>query len=221
MNLLKIVFCKVYIKFSDEQAGSKEMRSSYLGRQNSWVSIEKYETEISIKKGSVSPSIKHTQFPWASTVHKVQGLSLKQDVIDFNLRKQKSFGPGQICTVLSRVKTYDNLNCIEEFKKSAVKVNKDALLEYENPKQNDLFSTIKRNAISGDTVTVLVHNVRSLPRHADDVVSENRIINNNIRFTETQIKPPDSTSKIIEILNFFNVNFNNNENKFLSLAYGC
>ena len=35
---------KVYIKFSDEQADSKAMRSSYLGRQNSWVPIEKYET---------------------------------------------------------------------------------------------------------------------------------------------------------------------------------
>ena len=34
-----------------EQTGSKAMRPSYLGRQNSWVSIEKCETKISIKKG--------------------------------------------------------------------------------------------------------------------------------------------------------------------------
>ena len=33
----------------------------------------------------------------------------------------------------------------------------DALLEYEHLKQNYLFSTVKRNAVSGDTVTVLVH----------------------------------------------------------------
>ena len=32
---------KVYVKFSDEQAGSKAMRSSYLNKQNSWVPIEK------------------------------------------------------------------------------------------------------------------------------------------------------------------------------------
>ena len=37
---------KVYIKFSDEQAGSETMRSSYFGRKNSWVPIEKCETEI-------------------------------------------------------------------------------------------------------------------------------------------------------------------------------
>ena len=50
----------------------------------------------------------------------------------------------------SRVKTYDNLYCIGEFKKSAIKVNKDALLKYERLKQIDLFSKIKRNVISGD-----------------------------------------------------------------------
>ena len=53
-------------------------------------------------------------------------------------------------------------------------------------------------------VTVLVHNVRSLPRHADDIVNDNRMINNDIIGSiETQIKPSDSTSKIIETFNFF------------------
>ena len=166
--------------------------------------------EISIKKGSPSPSIKSTQFPltlaWASTVYKVQGLSLEQGVIDFDLQKQKSFGPGQMYTALSRVKTYDNLYCIGEFKKSAIKVNKDAMLEYKCLKQNDLFSTGKRNAISVDTVAVLAHNVGSFPRHLYDILSDNRIINNDIiGFTETQIKPSDSTCKIIETLNLHNI----------------
>ena len=71
------------------------MRSSYLSRKNSWVPIEKCEPEISINKGSESPSIKRTHFPLI-------------------------------------------------------------LLEYERLKQNDLFSTVKRNAILGDAVIVLV-----------------------------------------------------------------
>ena len=69
-----------------------------MGRQSSWVAIEKRETEISINKGLASPNIKRTQFPltlaWASTVHKVQGLGLEQGVFDFHLRKQRSFGAG-------------------------------------------------------------------------------------------------------------------------------
>ena len=54
------------------------------------------------------------------------------------------------------------------------------------------------------------------------IVSDNRIINNDIiGFAETQIKSSDSTCKILETLNFFNVDFNNNENKFSSLAHRC
>ena len=79
------------------------------------------------------------------------------------------------------------------------------------------FSTKK-----SDTITVVVHNVRSHSKQVDDVVSDDKIINNGIiGFTETQIKPSDSTWKIIETLNFSNINFNNDENKVLSLVYGC
>ena len=122
-------------------------------------------------------------------------------------------------TALSKIKTYDNLYCIGEFKKSAIKVKKDALLEYERLEQNDLLSTIKRNSVSGDTVTVLVYAVRSLPRHIDDIASRNRIVNSNIiGFTKTQIKSSDSVCEITEALNLFNIYFNNHENKFLSLV---
>ena len=83
------------------------------------------------------------------------------------------------------------------------------------------FSTVNRNSISGDTVTLIVHTVRSLPGHIEDILRDNRIINNNIiEFTESQIKSSDSSYKIIETLNLFNINFNNNENKLLSLPYG-
>ena len=69
------------------------MQLSYLASPNFWTPIQKYETELPINRGSISPSIKGTQFPltltWVSTVHKFQGLSLEQCVIDFDLRKQK------------------------------------------------------------------------------------------------------------------------------------
>ena len=64
--------------------------------------------------------------------------------------------------------------------------------------------------------------MRSLSRHVDDILSDNRIKSNNLTgFTEIQTKLSDSTSKIIETLNFFNINFNNKENKLLSFANGC
>ena len=88
-------------------------------------------------------------------------------------------------------------------------------MEYERLKQNDLFSPIKRNAISDDTFTILVDNVRSLPKHVDDAISENRIINNDIiGFTETQTKPSDSTCILLFSILILIINFNNNELNF-------
>ena len=121
------------------------MTSSYLGRHICWVPIEKCETVTSLKRGSALPSIICIQLPltltWTSNVHKVQGLSFVEGVIYFDLPKQNLLGPGQMYTVLSSVKTYD---------KSAIKINKDALLEYERLKPIDLFFTIKRNSVSGN-----------------------------------------------------------------------
>ena len=68
------------------------MTSPYLGRQNSWVPIEKCKTEISIKTESSSSSTKRSHFlltlELTSTFHKVQDLSLEQGVIDSDLRQR-------------------------------------------------------------------------------------------------------------------------------------
>ena len=91
--------------------------------------MKKSETEIPITKASASPSIKinHFLLAWASTVHKVQSLSLDQGVVDFDSKKQKSFGPGQTYTALSRVKPNDKLFCKRKYKRSPIKLNMDTL----------------------------------------------------------------------------------------------
>ena len=217
---------KVYIKFSDSQIGAKVKSSCWFSRQNSCVRIEKCEAEFPIKKGTSYPTIKRTQFPlvlaYASTVHKVQGLSIEQGVVDFNLRKQRSFGSGQIYTALSRIKTFDTLYCTGEYKRISIKASTEALKEYERLKEHSIFSEIEKNIVSDETLTFLILNVRSLAKHARDVASDSRILNNDIvSFTETQIELSDSTAMITETLQSFNMNYNNNINKFSSLAYGC
>ena len=62
-HLLGLQSCHLYIKFSEEKSGSNAMKSPYLGRHNSWVPIEKCETEISIKKGSASPEQGFCRYP--------------------------------------------------------------------------------------------------------------------------------------------------------------
>ena len=109
------------------------------------------------------------------------------------------------------METYNDLYCVGEFKKLAKKVNKEALLEHKHLKPNDLFTTTKRNTIQYDILIVLDHNVRSFSKQVNDIVSNYRIINNDIiGLTEKQINVLGSTYKIIKALNFF-----------LSSAYGC
>ena len=54
------------------------------------------------------------------------------------------------------------------------------MFHYEGLKQNDLFSKIKINNISDDTITAFDHNVWLLLKHIDDIVSDNRKTNNDI-----------------------------------------
>ena len=68
-----------------------------------------------------------------------------------------------------------------------------------------MFSTIKRNNISDNKITVFVHDARSFSKYTDDIVSDDRIINDKIiGYTETQINPSkDSTSKNNGNIEFF------------------
>ena len=81
---------------------------------------------------------------------------------------------------------------------------------------------LKRSIILDNTIMILVHNVVSLSKHANDILSHRIIMSNYIIWlTETQISLSDSTYTIVKTLNFFNINFNNSEDKFLNLAYRC
>ena len=60
-------------------------------------------------------------------------------------------------------------------KKFLIKVNKDAFLEYECLKRNDLFSTIKGNTTSDDTTTIIVRKMRSLSKIWDAIVSDDSL----------------------------------------------
>ena len=215
---------KIYVKFEDNNIGMQAMRLNYFTRRNNCVPIEKCEAEIPIRKNTYVPCIKRTQFPlklaWACTVHKVQGLSLNEGVVSFDLQKQKSFGSGQIYVALSRVRSFERLFCIGQFKKSAIKVNKDALEEYERLKSNSIFDSVQNIDISNDTLSLFLLNVRSLKKHARDLKSDIRIMNNDIVcLTETQMSPESTIPNADSFNAIFDIFMNNNENKFLTLAY--
>ena len=65
-------------------------------------------------------------------------------------------------------------------------------------------------------------NAQSITKHLDDVVHGYRRLKNDvICFTETQMKPSDCSSIIGDKLKDLNINFDDNDDKFFSLADGC
>ena len=64
-------------------------------------------------------------------------------------------------------------------------------------------------------LTIFTMNVRSLAKHTQDFVNDYRVLKNEVvGFTETQIKPSDSTCLKNEVIKEYYMNYNKNENKF-------
>ena len=111
-----------------ESAGLQAIRSDTYGSQHNLVPIRRIEREIAINsKSACSPTIKRLQFPiilsWASTIHKVQGKTFQKVVVCFDLFKQRTFNPGQICVALSRVTSLDGLYLTGSYNREALKVD--------------------------------------------------------------------------------------------------
>ena len=100
----------VYVKFNDQKAGLQRMHSDSYALQNNVVPIRRIELNVPIYSSGAGPSFVRTQFPlmlaWACTVHKVQGLTLDNLVVSFELNKQRRFSYGQIYVALSRAKKH-------------------------------------------------------------------------------------------------------------------
>ena len=145
----------IYLKLDDAKAGLKAINNSnFAAKRSNWVSIKRVDTSIYIKsKRSLSaPSIRRTQFPlmlsWASTVHKVQGLTLDKVVISFQLERQRCFNPGQMYVALSRVTSMNNLHLIGNFSHKAIIANENATKEYNRLHQHNKFFPLVYHLLS-------------------------------------------------------------------------
>ena len=115
------IVTNVLVKFDNEQVGIKAIQTSpYRARFPNAVPLGKHEVVFRAKRKRGS-EITRLQLPltlaWATTIHKVQGLTLDEIVVDM---KGGRFNAGQAYVAFSRVKALQGLHILN-FSASAIK----------------------------------------------------------------------------------------------------
>ena len=197
----------IYIKFDDDKAGSSLIqRSSHpFIRENQEVPLQPVLAKIKIRPNKLSsPEIQRTQFPltlaYAVSIHKVQGLSLTNVVISFDLVKQRTFNYGQIYVALSRATSLNGIHVLGTLENKHVKADPRVHEEYERLRNSsNCYLTIQTNENHHDdaVLTICLLNIRSLRKHSIDIKYDSTIMNSDIiALTETQLLPHSNDSEI-------------------------
>ena len=161
----------VLVKFDEERVGRKAIQSSpHRLTFPHAVPLAKYEV-VFLAKGKRGSEIRRWQFPltlaWATTIHKVQSMSLDEIVVDM---KGGRFSPGQAYVALSRVKTLQGLHILN-FNVKSIKTSID--VENEMVRLNDnLLQPISQVLCDSSSVSYLIVallNVRSIVAKMPDI----------------------------------------------------
>ena len=181
----------VLVKFDNEQVGVKARRSSqYRTTYANAVPLSKVEV-VFLAKGKRGAEITRLQFPltlaWATTIHKVQGLTLDEIVVNM---KGKRFSPGQIYVALSRVKCLTGLHIVN-FDSSAIR--KSSLVDDEMCRlRSKLVQPVQPLQCFPCTthITIALLNVRSIVAKLADIKADLELLSADVLgFCETWLSP--------------------------------
>ena len=172
--------CTIFVKFDDSNAGKSAIgnSSSSFARQNGLVPIQPVLARIKVRPGKPSsPEIQRLQFPltlaWACTVHKVQGLTLDNIVVSFDLKKQRYFNYGQVYVALSPATSLNSLHIVGTLECKHIRANPKVHEEYERLREiSTPLPQLTAPLLNNKTISICVLNVRSLLTHCVDLSND-------------------------------------------------
>ena len=222
---------KVYVKFDDERAGriTIDKSADSYATVNNVVPIVPVLVKIKIRPGKPSsPEIQRIQFPltlaWACTVHKVQGLTLENIVVSFDLFKQRSFNYGQAYVALSRATSLSGLHILGNIQSKHIRADPRVHKEYQRLREASLDISQSHNQTestfeNNQPIVITLLNIRSLRKHSIDLKHDTRIFGSDVLLlTETQLKPTDLDDDIRSTLHPFQLFRQDSIDKYSSLA---
>ena len=163
----------VLVKFDHQRVGIAAIsRSQYQSEHPSSVPISRHEALFNIGRNK-TVQVSRRQFPlvlsWASTIHKVQGLTLDQIVVDM---KGRVFNAGQAYVAFSRVKSLQSL-FIKNFNPASIKVSASVISEMERLTSDRLLPPEKTPQVvtlpRADWIKIGHLNVRSYFSKLEDI----------------------------------------------------
>ena len=188
------VVTSVLVMFDNHHVGLKAIQSSpYRSRFPSAVPLAKHEVMF-LAGGKKGSEVTRVQFPltlaWATTIHKVQGLTLDEIVVDM---KGGRFSAGQAYVAFSRVKTLQGLHILN-FNPLSIKKSTD--VQNEMIRLNTrLLRTVPQFCCPNNCIAIALLNVRSINAKLLDIDKDNSLKCANVLcfcetwFTLTQRSP--------------------------------
>ena len=185
------IVTSVLVKFDNQQVGIKAIQTSqYRAEFPQAVPLGKHEIIFRAKRKRGS-EITRLQFPltlaWATTIHKVQGLTLDEIVVDM---KGGRFNAGQAYVAFSRVKTLQGLHILN-FSASAIKKSDDVHNEMIRL-NTKLLQTMPKLQCHDNHITIALLNIRSIVPKLPDIASDDCLKCVNVQcFCETWLTQSD------------------------------
>ena len=189
----------VLVKFDNGRVGLKSIQTSpHRARFAHAVPLNKYEV-VFFAKGKRGSEIKRLQFPltlaWATTIHKVQGLTLDEIVVDM---KGGRFSPGRAYVAFSRVKTLAGLHILN-FNSTAIKKSIDVENEMFRLNSNLLQPVSQITCDPSSHVTIALLNVRSILAKLPDIRADHSLRSASILcFCETWLSASQPSPVLLD-----------------------